>query len=275
MNVFSNGGERSRYIVNKCARRKSVMARCDVNLNESERKMALYGELVEFDQEVASKYIATQCKANVFRIANIASSFIVIIAGAVIVGIEAYAGCENKTAIALAAILTITQGLYEMFRWGPQGVFFKQSTIRLKKIRQNISHIKLMIQDYSSQKLLYEIRNLRLNYDDIDLSTYKISSGTATYKPDNIVINDRQSSPDIPTPEIARPNQHNPNRRHTKPVITIQNPDSPTLNTPVIGVPLTTKLNINEEERSGSKSLDIVNADRKGSKENDKKSNNE
>lgn len=186
--------QRQRKNINPLSKAKSLylMARCNRNMTEFERKQILFHELEAFDDEVRSKNVHTQCKANIFRFANVISSFIVIVAGAVIVGLQATSSCISIPSLILAGLLTVTQALYEVFRWGPQGVFFKQSTIRLKRVRRQINDIKLMIHQYTIDQLMNEIRYMRNEYDDIDFSTYKMSTGGDAKLKTNIieVVND-------------------------------------------------------------------------------------
>lgn len=192
-----------------------LMARCNKEIGEFDRKQILFHELETFDTEVRTKNIHTQCKANIFRFANIISSFIVIVAGAIIVGLQATNPCISIPSLVLAGLLTTTQSLYEVFRWGPQGLFFKQATIRLKRVRRQINDIKLMIHQYTADQVMNEIRHMRNEYDDIDFTTYKMSTGESIKFQANTleVVNDpnqldspfSNSNPSTPVPHLSNP----------------------------------------------------------------------
>jgi hypothetical protein len=201
-----------------------MMARCNKNMSENDRKKILYHELDSFDNEVKIKNIHTQCKANIFRFTNYISSFIVIVAGAVIIGLEATSKCISIPTIVLAGLLTVTKALSEVFRWGPQGLFFKQSTIRLKRVRRQVSDMKLMIHQYTTDQLMNEIRHMRNEYDDIDFSTYKMSTGgTATFN-----TNDIEVTNDIDQIHLDQSsNFGTPSSNHISP---IRSPSSPSTN---------------------------------------------
>jgi hypothetical protein len=163
----------------KVHKKKSLylMARCDKNLSETNKKRIFYHELDSLDKEVKAKNGSTQFKSGILRGANIISSYIIIIAGSIITGIQVFSGQKNIPIIVLAVILTVIQSLREVFRWGPQGVFFKQATIRLKRLRRQINDIKLIIYQYTPEQIMNEIRYMRNEFDDIDFTSYKVSSG--------------------------------------------------------------------------------------------------
>jgi len=237
-NSNKNHQHRRRKHVNPLSKNKALymMARCNKDMSELDRKQILFHELETFDDEVKSKNVHTQCKANIFRFANIISSFIVIVAGAVIVGLQATSPCISVPCLVLAGLLTVMQALYEVFRWGPQGVFFKQSTIRLKRIRRSINDIKLMIHQYTTDQLMSEIRYMRNEFDDIDFSTYKMTTGgDAKFKTNALeVTNDTDqiqleplSNPGSPTYHTSSPMIH-PHYNNSQQVSPYQNnPQSP------------------------------------------------
>ena len=157
-------------------------ARYSSQITDEQRLELVLNELSLVRKEVDTKSIETQCKANWFRVINTLSSLIILASSAVIIGLQAASTCLNIPVIVFSSIIFVMEGTHKIFRWGPQGVLYKNGTVRLKRISRQIRDYMYMFHRYNVDQLLTIISQLRAQFDDIDVNLYKTSmAGAAKY----------------------------------------------------------------------------------------------
>jgi hypothetical protein len=156
--------------------------RYDTRMSDENRMELILNELSLFRKEVETKSIETQCRANWYRIINGGISLGILLFSAIIIGIQAASECINYYNIALASLIFAMEGTHKIFRWGPQGVFYKYNTILLKKILWQARDYMYMFNNYTPEQLLAVISQLRTQFDDIDVGLYRTSmAGVARF----------------------------------------------------------------------------------------------
>ncbi len=150
-------------------------ARNNSKISEDQRMELVLNELSLVRKEVENKMTEIQYKANTFRMINSLSSLVILSLAAAIGGLEAASECLNIAVIVMISIIFVTEGIHKLFRWGPQGVIYKQGTIQLKRIVRQIRDYMYMFHQHTPEQLLSIIGQLRNQYDEIDVGLYKLS----------------------------------------------------------------------------------------------------
>jgi hypothetical protein len=154
-------------------------------MKDRAKKERLLKEIRHFKGEVTTSYNRIQFKADIFKYTNTIMNVLTLAIGAILMVMGTLKNDTiNIVVIILGGVLFILKGLDVIFRWGPQGIFLKYNTIRLLKIRRHLNDIRMMINQYTPEQILNDIRYLRNECDDIDLSTYRISSPDGVSSPD-------------------------------------------------------------------------------------------
>ncbi len=144
-------------------------ARYSSRISDEQRLELILNEFSLVRKEVETKSIEAQCKANWFRIVNTLSSLVILLAAAVIIGLQAASDCISIPVIVLSSIIFTMEGTHKLFRWGPQGVLYKSGAIQLKRILRQVRDYMYMFHRYSHDQLLTLISHLRAQYDNIDM----------------------------------------------------------------------------------------------------------
>ena len=152
--------------------------RDEVAIKDRAKKERLLKEIRHFKHEVTTSHNRIQCKADIFKYTNTVMNVLTLAIGAILMVMGTLKNDEttNIVVIILGGVLFILKGLDVIFRWGPQGIFLKYNTIRLLKIRRHLNDIRMMINQYTPEQILNDIRYLRNECDDIDLSTYRLAA---------------------------------------------------------------------------------------------------
>lgn len=152
--------------------------RDETAIKDRAKKERLLKEIRHFKHEVTTSHNRIQCKADIFKYTNTVMNVLTLAIGAILMVMGTLKNDEttNIVVIILGGILFILKGLDVIFRWGPQGIFLKYNTIRLLKIRRHLNDIRMMINQYTPEQILNDIRYLRNECDDIDLSTYRLAA---------------------------------------------------------------------------------------------------
>ncbi len=145
------------------------------SFTDDERKKLALDELDLVGKEIETKITVSQCKANTFKLIGGSISIIILLCSAFTMGLEAFNDCMNISVIVLAGIIFVLEGTGKLFKWGPQGVLYKQGTIKLKKIAREVQKCMYEFHTYSLEQILSIINQLRSKYDDIDIGLYKMS----------------------------------------------------------------------------------------------------
>lgn len=154
-------------------------ARYSTRITDEQRMDLILNELHLVGKEVENKQIETQNKANFFRLINLGSSLIIIVFAAVIIGLEAASDCINIPVIVFASCIFAVENIHKLFRWGPQGILYKNGTMQLRRISRQIREYMYFFHRYTAEQLLALVSTLRTQYDDLDLGLYKLSTAGA------------------------------------------------------------------------------------------------
>jgi len=181
-NLNNPGSQTQRYLNQSLDDIPIFRARYSSAITEEQRMDLLLDELNLVKKEVEVKKIETECKSNWFRILNGLFSLLILMFSAVIIGIQAASECINIPVIVFSSLIFIIEGAHKLFKWGPQGVLYKNGSVQLRKILGQIREHMYMSHRYTSEQLLSLIGQLRSQYDDIDIGLYKTSiNGAVKY----------------------------------------------------------------------------------------------
>ncbi len=171
----NNSDERKTYLNSSLENIPFYRAHYDDQITEEQRKQLILNELNLVKKEVETKSYETQFKANCFGFLNTATSLIILISAAVIVGLQSGSNCIEIPVIVLSSIIFVLEGVHKLFRLGPQGMMYKYTTVQMKKIGGQVRDYMYSFHRYNSDQLLALIGQLRAQYDDLDLGLYKTS----------------------------------------------------------------------------------------------------
>lgn len=152
-------------------------ARNYAKISDEERVNLSLGELELVQMEVKNKINETQCKAQTYKYINLIASSIVVVLSGAITAIEATSGDINIPIIVLGSIIFVTEGMHKLFGWGPRGVMYKEGNSQLRKMSRTIRNHLYFLHQYSMDKILLVVNDMRQQYDDIESFLYKMSSG--------------------------------------------------------------------------------------------------
>lgn len=156
--------------------------RADPNISDTHRMKLVFTEFELLDKDLDIKLGETKCKSNWYNVINTGIMLTILLCSAVIVGLQTASECLNIPVITLAAIIFVAQGADKLFSLGNQGMFYKQGTIKLRKIKRDVREIIYRFHKFVLDEALFLIGKLRDEFDEIDLGLYKISvSGQARY----------------------------------------------------------------------------------------------
>ena len=157
-------------------------ARYSSQITKEQKMDLMLNELQLFKKEVELKTVQTHCKANSFRILNTLFSLAILSFSAVIIGLQAASDCVNIAVIVLSSGIFLIEGAHKLFRWGPQGIMYKNASIKLKRLTRQSRDYMYIFHRYTTDQLMSIISRLRTEYDDIDISLYRTSiTGAAKY----------------------------------------------------------------------------------------------
>ena len=135
-------------------------------------------ELIELIEEAGVKAYEAQCRANLYRFLSIilSISFILLTAlGSVMISIS----CKLQYVVAgMCAAAAIIKTLYEAFKIGERGTFFKIASIQLKNINWSAKEGLLYLNDWDETYRF--INHIRREIDRIDLTIFRESYGPVT-----------------------------------------------------------------------------------------------
>ena len=153
--------------------------RCDPKISELQRREYIYGEFELVGSSIETKAIETGNKAGIFRFVNVLSSLGSIALSVIILGLEAASECINIPVIVLSSLIFLTESAHKLLGWGPQGIIYKQNTIRLKRVNRQIRNVMLQFHTFSTEWLLAMIGQFWTEYDDIEVGLYKLTTPDA------------------------------------------------------------------------------------------------
>ena len=70
----------------------------------------------------------------------------------------------------------MVENTHKLFRWGPQGILYKNGTMQLRRISRQIREYMYFFHQYTAEQLLGLVSSLRAQYDDLDFGLYKLST---------------------------------------------------------------------------------------------------
>ena len=212
--------------------------RCDPKISELQRREFIYGEFELVGSAIGTKAIETGNKAGIFRFINVLSSLSIIAFSAIIFGLEAASDCINIPVIVLSSLIFLIEGAHKLLGWGPQGITYKQNTIRLKRVNRQVRNVMLQFHTFSTEWLLAMIGQFWTEYDDIEVGLYKLTTpGAAKFNTgldfENGVAPEQtqQQLPSMnqvsPYPNMSNHN-NNTNKEHSSPHFHIHIDKTPT-----------------------------------------------
>ena len=145
------------------------------NLSEERRKQLVFTEIELVDKDIEAKSIQTRCKSNIFGIVNNIITGLILLCSGIITFYQALSDCENIAIIALSSSIFVAQGLKEFFKLGDKGFFYKQGTIRLRRLKRQTRDLMYLFHTFSVEQILSLVSQLRTEFDDRDLDLYKMS----------------------------------------------------------------------------------------------------
>lgn len=183
-------------------------ARANPNLSEEARKELVFNEIVLISKDVDLKSVQTQCKSTWYYRINVLIAILVLASSAIIVGLQAASECINIAVITLASIIFFSQGANNLFKLSDQGVYYKEGTIRLRRIKGQVRDLKYMFHTFSVEQVLTMISQLRGQFDEIDLGLYKMSLPNQTnYNTGLTILPQNQTETNLRnTPDLSHEN---------------------------------------------------------------------
>ena len=162
--------------------RKIFRRRADPDISDKERLRLIFTEFELLDKDIDIKSEETKCKSNWYNIINSLIMLSILTFQAVIIGLESASDCVNIPVITLAALTFVAKGSDELFSLGNQGMFYKQGTIVLRRLKRDVREVIYKFHKLILDEALFVIGKLRDEFDEIDLGLYKISvSGHTRY----------------------------------------------------------------------------------------------
>lgn len=159
-----------------------------------ERRKMMFQEMSDLDDEIGNKIKHTYFKARLYKLASIMTSFVTI-CGGIAVSFITLINSELKIPIVIIGTgLALIKSIYELFRWGPRGIFFMQASIKLKRLNRELNNRMFNIHKYSLEQLWDSLNTLRNDLDDIDLDNYRIDVEGAENEKAQFVRNDTQNN---------------------------------------------------------------------------------
>ena len=150
--------------------------RCNNEITDDERRKYLFGEFEVVSGAIEVKSLETNKKANIFRMINVSSSLTILLLSGLIIGLEAASDCINIPVITFSSIIFFIQGAHEYIKWGPQGIIYKQNTIRLRRVRRQIRNVMLQFHTFTTEWLLAIIGQYWAEFEDIDVGIYQLTT---------------------------------------------------------------------------------------------------
>ena len=150
--------------------------RCNNEITDDERRKYLFGEFEVVSGAIEVKSLETNKKANIFRMINVSSSLTILLLAGLIIGLEAASDCINIPVITFSSIIFFIQGAHEYIKWGPQGIIYKQNTIRLRRVRRQIRNVMLQFHTFTTEWLLAIIGQYWVEFEDIDVGIYQLTT---------------------------------------------------------------------------------------------------
>jgi len=212
--------------------------RLSVNLDEKTREELIFEEVSRLDEDITKQSKKNSLWSNFFSYLNPLLNLIVILCSGATVVISAIfnpASAPNIVAIVLGGVIFVITTSSELFKLGPRGYHYLQSSIRLRRIHNQMTNIKYNFHNFSAQEILIMLANIRSEVDEISLELYKKSMiGEVKFDGGNnhLSVEDSRDSHDRShedsSPHSSPHLTHHSNESH----ITIHIDSSPTLTTP-------------------------------------------
>lgn len=132
-------------------------------------------ELIELIYEAEEKAYASQCRANLYRFLSIILSITFILLTA-ISSVTILVSSKMKYVVAvMCAVAAVIKTLYEAFKIGDRGIFFKYASIQLKNIVWSAKEAMLYLNDWAETYRF--INHIRREIDRLDLTVFRMSYG--------------------------------------------------------------------------------------------------
>lgn len=156
--------------------------RCKDNISEEHRREYVYRELELAAKQCDTKIITTDSKALIFRFLNVASSMSIIVCSAIIVGLEAASECINIPVIVLSSIIFAVEGTHKLLSWGPRGIKYKDTSVRLKRTKRQIRNLMLFFHTFTTDVLLTMVTQFWDYIEELDMDLFVgTTSAPTTY----------------------------------------------------------------------------------------------
>lgn len=146
-----------------------------MSLNDDERARLIFNEMEKMEKGLFKKSSKIKRLSTIFQILNTVLNLIVIVSSAVITILTAIYNFQNVQAIVLGGVIFAISSSNELLKLGPRGYYYRQGSIRLRRILGQIRDILYMYHTFNSEQILAFLSSFRAEIDEIDMDLYKSS----------------------------------------------------------------------------------------------------
>jgi hypothetical protein len=180
----------------------------------------IFSEIELLEKEISKKSTKNSGWSVFFSYMNPLLTLVVILSSSFSIIFAAVFNSFIVTIVLGGVIFAITT-CSEIFKLGPRGYHYLMSSIRLKRIKGQITYIKYKFSTLSSEEILSLIASLRAEMDEIDLELYK-KSMLGEIKSDGVFIHMDNSHLSLDSAEslsFISPNGSRNNSPNNSPII--------------------------------------------------------
>lgn len=220
----------------------------NVNIPETRRKELVFTEIELLDKDIDLKSSTTRIKSNVYGKVNVLTIILILVCSGIIAVYQGLSDCKNIPVISLSCVIFVAQGVSKVFELGEKGYFYKQGTIRLRRLKRQARDMMYLFHTFTVEQVLSFVSQLRSEFDEIDLELYNVSlPKNVSYNTGGFAVNNEQPTLDrLPSNNTPREGSRTPlpDKQHLH--IHIDNSTPPTTPRPVSknnSAPASLKLN--------------------------------